>query len=487
MKYTIGELKNRIPEYIFSVADVLVENDFDAYLVGGAVRDILLDRKPKDYDLATNALPEDIVKIFPKTVNTNAKFGTILVIMTDEKGENFDVEVTTYRKEEDYVGGRWPSKVEFTTDIKHDLSRRDFTINAMALNFKDILDQGVSVEEVVFDPFDGIKDLETGIICAVGDPVERFSEDGLRAFKACRLASELDFIIDEATFQGIKETLHVAEKISMERVRDEFVKLLMYSPKPSKGIDLLRQSGLLKIFLPELLDTIGVNQPKWHDDDVYTHSLKTLDLAEDSIKLAALFHDIGKPHTLTEDEDGIHFYGHDKVGSEITGKIMKRLKFSNSEIKRVQSLVRWHMFYYPSAEWRKENELDSIVENVNDGGWSDGAIRRFIKNIGGEELIDDLFKLRIADATSNTKSPFETVEIEALQQRISEVRQKDMALKVTDLDVSGVDLKNILGIDPGPNMGKVLNFLLDKVIEEPSLNKKDKLIELAKRYQSNNV
>lgn len=479
----VAEIAKKIPEYVVNVADVLVEAGYDAYLVGGAVKDLLVGIEPHDYDIATNALPEQISVLFPHSVSTNAKFGTILVITSDRHGERFDLEVTTFRKEEDYFGGRWPAKVEFASDIVEDLSRRDFTINAMAIDLDNIYDQGSHSAEVIIDPFEGQKDLDGKIIRAVGDPLERFGEDGLRAYRACRLAAVLGFSIEGDTFEAIRQSLHVSEKVSMERVRDELVKLLKHAPKPSVGIELFRETGLLKLFMPELLEGIGVNQPEWHTDDVYTHSLATLDLAEDSIKLAALLHDIGKPRTRSEDESGVHFFSHDVVGAEMAKEIMQRLRFSKTEIKKVYTLIRWHMFYYPSADWRRGNELEKISEeqSENRGGWTDSAIRRFISNVG-EEYIEDLFKLRIADANANPKAEFNPIEIKSLQDRIAEVRSKDMALKITDLNITGYDLEEI-GVEKGPQMGKTLAQLLEEVIEDPQLNSKDKLLELAKNFQ----
>lgn len=478
----VSILVNKIPEYVSNTADILINNGFKAYLVGGAVKDILLGNEPKDYDIATDALPDQITAIFPRSVSINAKFGTILVIMSGRDGERHDVEVTTFRKEENYFGGRWPSKVEFTQDLLIDLSRRDFTINAMAIDLDNLYAVGANSFEVVIDPYGGQEDLTNKIIRAVGDPLERFGEDGLRAYRACRLAAVLQFQIDEKTFDAIKQTLNIAKQVSMERVRDEFLKLLKYSPKPSVGIELLRISGLLEFSIPELIECIGVNQPEWHTEDVYTHSLTTMDMAEDSIKLEALLHDIGKARTRSEDESGVHFYSHDTVGAEMTKIILERLKFSNAVIKKVTTLIRWHMFYYPSADWRKVNPLEIINNDMDtkQGGWTDAAIRRFISNVG-EEFIDDLFKLRIADANANPKSTFDPVEIEALQQRISEVRSKDMALKVTDLQINGNDLEGI-GINKGPEMGRVLNYLLEEVIEDPGNNTKERLIELAKEF-----
>jgi poly(A) polymerase/tRNA nucleotidyltransferase (CCA-adding enzyme) len=474
----IEQIKKFIPNYIYQISDQLNNYGYKAYLVGGAVRNILLDIEPEDFDIATDAKPEQIEKIFPRSVNVNAKFGTILVIVESESGERFDVEITTFRKEENYFGGRWPSTVEFTDDLRIDLSRRDFTINAMAIDLNMLNKTDSIIEEIVIDYYNGIDDLKNRLIRAVGSPIERFTEDGLRPFRACRFASVYGFIIEEETFNSIKETLHVAKMVSIERVRDEFIKLVYNSPQPSYGMELLRKSGLLEIFLPELLLGIGVVQPKFHTDDLYVHSIKTMDAAEDSVKIAALFHDIGKIYTQTEDEKGIHFYGHDVIGAQKTEEILTRLRFPKAEIKRISNLIRWHMFYYPSAEWRKENVDVNDITNYGEGGWNDPAIRRFVMKVG-EEALEDLFKLRIADAGSNEKSNFDENEIEVFSNRISEVRSKDMALKVGDLDIKGEDLIGI-GIESGPIMGKVLYKLLDIVIEDPGMNNKDLLLQAAK-------
>ena len=487
-----SDFRKKIPKYVLKVSEKLISEGFEAYLVGGSIRDLIIGREPKDYDIATNAKPEKVEEIFPKSVATNAKFGTIIVLSKDEHGETFDVEVTTYRSEEDYTGGRWPSKVHFTSSIQDDLARRDFTINALGLDLSKKVKEGE-----VLDLYGGLKDLKNKIIQAVGDPMERFEEDGLRSFRGCRLASQLEFQIEPNTFKAIGKTLHISKKVSMERVRDEFLKMIMDSPVPSKGILLLKDSGLLGLFIPELLEGVGVVQPEYHADDVFTHSLKTLDLAEDSIKVAALLHDVGKPKTISKDKKGTHFYGHDLKGSEMVEEILRRLKFSKAEVKRNVGLVRWHMFYYPSADWRLEEELKSARKDSKDidsiseralmkhrdaklkDGWSDAAIRRFIRNAGGEDAIDDLMRLRIADAGANPKTSFHPDEIEALEDRISEVRKKDMALKVTDLDITGKDLQK-LGVSPGPEMGKILNTLLEEVIDDPISNKKETLLGMVK-------
>jgi poly(A) polymerase/tRNA nucleotidyltransferase (CCA-adding enzyme) len=378
------------------------------------------------------------------------------------------------------VDGRWPSNVNFVDDIDKDLGRRDFTFNAMALDLSQLELDGreESFQVEIYDPYGGVKDIEKKVVRAVGTPLERFKEDGLRAFKACRMAAQLGFDIEEETFEAIKESVPVAAQVSMERIRDEFMKMLLNSPKPSVGIELMRKSGLLSLFMPELLEGVDVEQKLFHAHDVYKHALKTCDVAHDSVKLAALLHDIAKPRT---DMGNGHFYGHDKMGANMAEEIMKRMKFSQSEINRVKILIENHMFYYPHVQ---EDMTDEEKENIEKHEWTDTAVRRFIQRVG-EENVDDLFKLRLADAQSNPATAFKPEEITILQRRISEVRKQDMALKVTDLRVSGEDLMNI-GIEKGPKIGMILNELLDMVVEDPTLNRKDVLLEKATELNKKN-
>lgn len=458
-----------IPEYVQTVARILLKEGFQCYLVGGALRDVVMNIEPDDYDLATDALPEEMLGLFPKAVSTGIRFGTVTAIVRNDDGERHEVQVTTLRSEQQYVDGRWPAHVKFVSDIKEDLSRRDFRFNAMALDFGSAdLDGSEEIKTwTIYDPFGGKKDLEDGVVSAVGDPIERFKEDGLRAYKACRMAAQLSFSIDPRTLKAIEKTLPVARKVSMERIRDEFMKTMKNSAKPSIGIELLRASGLLEIFMPELLETVDVEQKKFHAHDVYNHLLHTVDSAPAHIRLAALFHDIGKPRKAMPDG---HFYGHDLEGEKMTRTIMKRMKFSKVEIERVVRLVKYHMFYYPVLD---ENASREEREKYEASKWTDAAVRRFIARVG-EENIDDLFELRIADAASNPKTIFKPEEIELLQERISDVRAKDMALKVTDLAINGNDLRD-LGIEDGPKMGEILKKLLDEVIEDPTLNEKEAL------------
>jgi len=467
------ELKNKIPEYVFSVSEKLEEKGFQAFLVGGGVRDIIMNRSPKDYDIGTDALPEDITSLFPKAVTTAAKFGSIIVLVKDERGETIPVDVTTFRLEEEYIGGRWPSRVEFTSKIERDLARRDFTMNAIAIN---LIKLAKGEKEGIFlDPYNGTEDIREGIIKAVGDAEERLKEDALRALRACRFSSVLSFRLDEKIKKAIEKIISMIDNLSAERVRDEFLKILYDSPKPSVGLKLLKETGILEVWIPELLEGVGVDQPEYHKYDVFKHALRTVDLADDSVKLAALFHDIAKPRK----KEGSHFYGHDVLGSKMTREIMKRLKFSNKEIERVSRLVRWHMFYFPydEDEFMKDSTKKRRSKSIST--WKDAAVRRFVRNVGGPEAIDDLIKLRIADATANPMSSFNAGEVEALQRRISEVRKKDMVMKVTDLDINGDDLKK-LGLESGPKFGVILSDLLELVIEDPTLNDRDKLTNIVK-------
>lgn len=470
-------VKISIPEYVQKVARMLNKEGFECYLVGGAVRDIAMGKSPRDYDLATDALPDEMLNIFPKSISVGAKFGTVMALVQDNLGETHEVEVTTFRSESDYVDGRWPTNVKFVDEIDKDLGRRDFTINSMAVNIGDMnLDGDEKPKDAkVYDPFGGIKDIELKKIRAVGTPLERFKEDGLRAFKACRMASQLSFDIDEETFEAIKECIPVASQISMERIRDEFMKLLLNSPKPSVGIDLMRQAGLLQLFIPELLEGLGIEQKLYHNDDVYWHNLRTCDAAEDSVKLAALLHDIAKPRT---DMGNGHFYGHDNMGANMAEAIMKRMKFPQAEVRRVSLLIRNHMFYYPHIEDEMtEEERDKIEMHQ----WTDSAVRRFLQRVG-QENIDDLFKLRMADAQSNPMTSFKPEEITLLQKRISEVLAQDMALKITDLRVNGDDLTK-LGIPKGPEIGSILKQLLELVLDDPMLNTKERLLEKVKELK----
>ncbi len=471
------KVKFRIPAEVQKTARMLTKEGYQCWLVGGAVRDLALDgRTPDDWDLATNCKPDYMLTIFPKAVSTGARFGTITALVQDEYGENKEVQVTTFRSEEQYIDGRWPSKIEFVEEIDKDLGRRDFRFNAMAIDlhnqvFQDDFDK--EREWDIYDPFGGLVDLGLKTVRAVGTPLERFSEDGLRAYKACRMASQFGFEIETETFNAIGQALPVAKMVSMERVRDELMKMLKRSPQPSYGIELMRATGLLELFMPELLEGRDVEQKIGHADDVYNHSLRTCDVAPDRIKMAALLHDVAKPRCDTKDG---HFYGHDTMGARMAYEIMKRLRFPKNEIKRVMLLIANHMFFYPYVH---DGLSEEERKNVLDHQWSDAAIRRFIARVG-EHNLEDLFALRIADAEGNPKTSFQPEEIQALEQRIADVRVKDMALSVDDLDITGHDLIE-LGIPKGPKVGEVMKELLERVFDDPIINSKEKLEEIVRR------
>lgn len=409
--------------------------------MGGAVRDLLLGKKNPDWDFTTNAKPEEVTKLFKKVIPTGIKFGTVTVLI-----KKVPYEVTTYRSDESYIDGRHPENVKFTTSLEEDLKRRDFTINALAYD---------PIEDKLVDLFDGQKDLKDKLIRAVGNPLERFKEDGLRSIRACRFATKLGFKIEKETFAAISKTLSVTKKVAFERVHDELIKMLGAN-QPSIGIELMRKAGLLKLFIPELEKGIKVRQPKpYHKYDVYYHNLACMDAApkdQPIIPLAALLHDVEKPKC----KDGMKFYGHDQKSAETAVKILRRLKFSNADVEKVRLLVANHMFHYTPK-------------------WTDAAVRRFIRKVGLES-IEELFTLRIADVAAMAKSPG-TKYLPVLRRRIKKILARDNALHLKDLAIDGNDVMKTLNIKPGPEVGKILNQLLEKVLDEPSLNNKKTLTE----------
>jgi poly(A) polymerase/tRNA nucleotidyltransferase (CCA-adding enzyme) len=445
-----------IPDYVLRIAKELQRQGFEGWIVGGSIRDLLFGKTASDYDIATNATPDQLRRIFRRTVPTGIKHGTVTVVCGSHS-----VEVTTFRSDGKYSDFRRPDSITYAKTILEDLSRRDFTINAMAYN---------PITGELLDPYGGKSDLERRIIRTVGDPLERFKEDGLRPYRACRFAAQLGFSIEEKTFQAILACLESASKVSMERIRDEFIKIIQ-SPKPSTGIELLRTSGLLEGFLPELLTGFGINQNKYHRFDIYYHNLYTCDAAlQDNlcIRLAALFHDIGKFYAKREVEGkggGTRksvFYNHEIIGAAITRKIMRRLKFSNQEIKLVTHLIRYHMFHYTNQ-------------------WTDGAVRRFIRKVGIENL-DALFELRRADRIGNGLKSGESRSIQNLKKRIEKVIEEANAITVKDLAVNGYDIMNELIIKPGPMVGKILNHLLEEILDDPSKNQPGVLLALARDF-----
>lgn len=453
-----------IPAPIKEIARILNTEGFQCFLVGGAVRDSIMGFTPKEYDITTNAKPEEVQRIFKYTIPTGIKHGTILVILDD-----MHVEITTFRSDGNYSDGRHPDKVEYTASIEDDLPRRDLTINAMAYN---ILDGNL------IDMFDGMKDIKNKIIRSVGNPYERFTEDGLRIMRAIRFATRLNFNIEKETFDAICHSTGMLTSIAYERIREEFNGILI-SDNPFRGIELLRKTGILALIMPELMQGFGVAQNRFHKYDVYYHILHTIQAVEPLeteeltllVRLAALFHDIAKPMVqkkVSKQEEPV-YYNHEVVGANVAKKVMRRLKYSNAEIDFVTLLVRQHMFYYQDE-------------------WTDGAVRRFMKAVGIEN-IKPLLKLREADRLgSGNRKDKESKAIPKLLARIDKIIEEENAITVKDLKINGNDLMKEFNLKPGPIVGKILNYLLDLILDEPSLNDKEKLMEKTKIFlESNNL
>ena len=464
-----------IPKLLKEFNSVFENNGFKAYLVGGAVRDIFLNKKETDWDVATNATPQDVMRIFKFVVPTGFEHGTVTVHFKKQ-----EIEVTTFRTESGYSDGRHPDKVNYAATIEEDLSRRDFTMNAIAVNLKD---------GSVIDPFNGKGDIKRRLIRTVGNPHERFMEDGLRPIRALRFASQLEFKIDDATFKEIanQDVQKKIQSISIERFRDEFEKI-MRSPLPSVGLKLMEETKVLDFFIPELLECKNCLQSDYrdlHKFDVLNHLYYACDGGPQeklNVRIAALFHDIGKPKakkivkqlvldgekkdSSKKEIETITFYNHEKYSAEITEKILVRLKFPNQFINNVCLLIREHMFHYES-------------------NWSDAAVRRFIMRAGYENL-EDLYDLRLADifGMRNEKVNLlysQNIELLLeLKKRIVEIMENQNALSLKALAVNGKDLI-AMGIKPGKQLGTILQHLLDCVIEDPTLNNKESLLGIVEK------
>jgi len=443
----------RIPRVAKSLAAVFASRGFQCHLVGGAVRDMMMGRSLSDLDIATDALPEQVSSLFRRVVPTGIRHGTVTVLF---QGVRF--EVTTFRTESGYSDGRRPDSVSFAPSILDDLSRRDFTINAMAY---DLLAGRME------DPHGGARDLSRRLIRAIGDPEERFREDGLRPLRACRFAAQLGFTVDGDTLRAISLTLDVVAEVSAERVRDEILKILE-SPVPSVALELMRETGILAIVLSELCEGIGVVQGELHCYDVFTHSLRACDAAPRSsveVRLAALLHDVGKPRALRVDESGRPaFHGHEKLSRDLAAAALQRLRLPIAVIRRVAHLVEHHMFNYQEE-------------------WSDAAVRRFVARVG-EDAIDDLFALRRADQIGMCAENANMFPqgLALLADRVRAVREGDRAFTVGELAVDGADIMSHLGIGPGPTVGAILAALLQAVLDDPAQNERERLLEIARRF-----
>lgn len=441
----------QVPEAITDIARQLQNKGHEVYIVGGAVRDFFLKRPVHDYDLTTSASPEEVQTSFKRTVPTGIEHGTVTVLMG---GGTY--EITTYRLDGKYSDSRHPESVTFTRNLDEDLKRRDFSINALAFS---------PLEKKLEDHFDGLSDLENKTVRCIGNAKERFEEDALRMMRACRFATQLSFTIEESSRQAISDLSANLQNISVERIREEFNKILL-SPKPSVGIELLRECHLLEYFLPELLESWQVSQNHHHKYDVYYHLLAVLDASQPSLesRLAALLHDIAKPRTkfIPEGKTEPSFYNHENVGAKMSGHILRRMKYSNETIENVKHLVKHHMFHYTDD-------------------WSKGAVRRFVARVG-EETLEPLFALREADRIGNGLREATCEEIEIFKTKIAEVLEESRALKITDLAINGHDLMTQFDLKPSKLLGDILKHCLELVLDEPELNEKEKLLEIVKAY-----
>jgi putative nucleotidyltransferase with HDIG domain len=438
------------PREIFEFAGVLAGVGKRCFLVGGAVRDYLLDRRVSDFDAATDARPEEVVKLYRRVIPTGIKHGTVTVLW-----KGFEIELTTFRTETSYADGRHPDGVEYAASIEEDLSRRDFTINAMAFDL---------ASRELLDPHGGREDLSRRLLRAVGDPRERFFEDGLRPLRAIRFAAQLGFDIESATLAAISPSIGRFKLVSAERVRDELQKILL-SAAPSRGLRLLESTGLLAEILPELASCRGVEQRGMHVFDVLDHLYAATDAAppELELRLAALLHDVGKPEAKVERPgEEPTFHRHEELSAKAAESIMKRLRFPKALVEAVAHLVRCHMFSY-------------------DESWSDAAVRRFLARVGPEK-VESLFALRIADGSAILGRPVDPRSLEPLRARIEAVLAAKEAFGLADLAVKGEDLRS-LGIPPGRAMGAILKELLEAVMDDPSLNERARLLDVATRIR----
>lgn len=453
-----------LPDDVYKIISKFSNAGFQIFIVGGVVRDILLKRPGKDWDFTTDAKPEEILKLFPEGIYGN-RFGTVII---PKKGEEYDkdrgqsfFDITTMRQEGEYLDSRHPQTVIWTDNIESDLSRRDFTVNALALSINR------DNKPEIIDPYGGKIDLEKKLIRCVGDPDKRFKEDALRLMRAIRFSAQLNFRIEDKTLASIKNNSALIQNISWERIRDELFKILE-SDNYYEGIVLLKETGLLQYILPEVTKCFGIVQegPK-HDRiyDIGEHlllSLKFTPSKDPLVRFASLIHDIGKLETFRRDQKGnVTFYGHEIVGARLVKEVGKRLRLSSKQIEKLYALVRWHMFTV------SEHQTDS-------------AIRRFIKNVGLEN-IEDMMAVRVGDRLGGGTQTETSWRMEEFKKRIEEVMKKPFS--ISDLKITGTDVMEILQIKPGPKVGEVLNKLFQEVLEDASKNNKERLITRLKQLE----
>jgi tRNA nucleotidyltransferase (CCA-adding enzyme) len=438
----------RVPEVMREFASILAAKGFQCWLVGGAVRDMILGKESDDFDVATDARPEEVMGIFRSVIPTGIKHGTVTV-----RFKGIEVETTTFRTEEGYSDGRHPDTVEYAKDISEDLSRRDFTMNAMALDCS---------SGELRDPFGGTSDIASRSIRAVGDPRERFSEDGLRPLRAVRFASVLGFSIQDETLVAIPPSLGKTALVSSERVRDELSKILE-GPFPLRGLELLRDTGLLGLILPELDLLRDIEQSPPHAFNALDHSFLACAGSPPRLTMrwAALLHDSGKAEARTVSDEGIvRFIGHEAASARIARIVLMRLKYPLALVDRVVSLVALHMAKYEDS-------------------WTDAAVRRLIAR-AGKDMIDDLLLVLEADEYGLRGESKPDSAIPRLRERITALRLADAVFSLKELAIGGDDLLS-LGFKPGKRLGTALAELLDAVLEDPGLNEKERLISISRK------
>ena len=471
----------QIPEEVKFIINELKKEGFETYIVGGCVRDFLRNVEPDDWDVATNAKPKEIQKIFPKSFYEN-KFLTVTAQSDSQNPKLKEIEITTYRSEAKYTDKRHPDEVKFAKTIEEDLARRDFTVNAIAIKTQNAKVKSQKLE--IIDPFLGRRDLEKKIIRAVGNPEERFSEDALRMLRAVRFAITLGenwkfeercsslapakaWAIEEKTAEAIKKNSFWLQAISKERVRDELLKIIM-GDRAAEGIELLRKLSLLKYIIPELEEGYKISQNKHHIYECYEHYLRSLDFAAKKnfnkyVRLAALFHDIGKPRVKKGEGPDATFYNHEVVGAKMTFQILNRLKFPKKDIEKIARLVRYHLFYY------------------NPGEVGESSVRRLLRQVGPENM-EELLQVRMADRIGSGVPKAEPYKLRHLRYVIEKVNRNPISVKM--LKVNGNDVMKILNIKPGPKIGQILDILLGYVLETPEKNEKafleEKIKELGK-------
>jgi tRNA nucleotidyltransferase (CCA-adding enzyme) len=441
-----------VPKDVFGLCEQLRARGKRAWIVGGCVRDLLLGRTANDWDVATDARPKELLAIFPRAIPTGIEHGTVTIVRA---GHHY--EVTTLRGEGTYTDGRRPDWVEFVDDISADLARRDFTVNAIAIDPSD---------GKVIDPHGGQADLQARVLRAVGNPVERFSEDGLRVLRAARFVATLEMSLESETEAAIRPTLGTFRKVAAERVRDEWMKA-MKARTPSRAFDVMLRTGILDVTCPELLQGVGMEQNKWHGYDVWRHGLECMDACagDPILRIAALLHDVGKPATRawSDKTKDYTFYDHDRVGAEMAGPIVERMRFSNEERERIVALVRHHLFHY--------NDLHT-----------DAAIRRWLRRVGMDR-VEDLYTLNAADARAKGRGfDADLASLEELKAHVARVIAQGAALSTRDLKINGHDLMKELGLAPGPVIGRILDALLEAVLTDPAANERDALLARAREY-----